>query len=556
MPIDIVQAKAKRAAQAQVWSRQVAEFEVTRPTPTRAENHATVAGDLVLLKNWDLSPISNAALDATEPPGRPDDGRPVNTTRPVILAPILRAGSPVTTDNGAWDNTPDGYTYQWRRGVNDTAGAPDIAGATDPSYVLTDVDLGFLISCRVTARNAVGPASAVSLGVGPILPGPPVGLLVPTVWGPPEVGETLSATPGAWNNAPGSYAWEWRRDLTTIENEVSPTYTVTSDDEGFVLSVGVRGINAGGPGSTLFSTPVGPIGARTAPTDPPVNVTLPVVTGLTVVGETLLSSVGTWLNSPRTYARQWRRDAVDIAGATAVSYLCLPADLDAMMSVRVTATNEVGSADATSLEVGPVTDVPVEGLPPVNATPPIITGLALVGETLSVSTGTWTNDPTSFAYEWRRNAFPIVGATGPTLDLEAIDEGYRIYCVVTATNANGAGLAQSSPNVGPVIAEGLPYCTALPVVTGDPRVGETLTTTDGATWVNAPTRFTYQWTRNGILISAYEATFELTRNEITAVIASRVTGHNALGSASFNSVAVGPIVPAGVTRRDRDRRRK
>jgi hypothetical protein len=554
MPVTLAQARAKRDAQAQVWSRQVAEFEVTRPTPTRAENHATVAGDLVLRKAWDLSPISNDALDVTEPPGRPDDGRPVNTTRPVVLAPNLRVGSPIAVDNGVWSNAPDGYTYQWRRGVNDIAGAPDIAGATDPTYVLTEIDQGFLISCRVMARNAVGPANAVSLGVGPILPGPPVGLLVPTVWGPTEVGEVLSTTPGAWNNAPTSYEYEWRRDLTLIEDETSPTYALVAEDEGAWISSGVRGVNAGGPGSTLYSTSVGPIGGATAPLFPPVNVTLPTIVGRTVVGETLTSTVGTWANNPTGYTRQWRRDGVPIAGATGVAYTLVAADLDAMMVIRVTATNAIGSEFADSAEAGPVTEL-ADDLPPVNTVPPVLSGMTLVGETLTATTGTWANDPTSFVYEWRRNAFVIEGETGPTLDLEPIDQGYQIYCRVSAVNAFGSATAQTNPNAHPVVAEGLPYCVDLPVVSGVSQAGETLSTIDG-TWINAPTRFTYAWTRNHILLSAYEAEFELTANEITTMVASRVTGHNALGSAAFSSEPVGPITPAGVTTRKRDRRRK
>ena len=40
--------------------------------------------------------------------------------------------------------------------------------------------------------------------------------------------------------------------------------------------------------------------------------------------------------------------------------------------------------------------------PPVNTAAPVASGDAVVGETVSVTTGSWTNSPTSYAYQWQR----------------------------------------------------------------------------------------------------------------------------------------------------------
>src|SRR5207244_3441828 len=39
---------------------------------------------------------------------------------------------------------------------------------------------------------------------------------------------------------------------------------------------------------------------------------------------------------------------------------------------------------------------------PVNTAAPVISGTAQVGQTLATSNGAWTNNPTSYAYQWNR----------------------------------------------------------------------------------------------------------------------------------------------------------
>ena len=53
----------------------------------------------------------------------------------------------------------------------------------------------------------------------------------------------------------------------------------------------------------------------------------------------------------------------DIPGATASTYTLVSADLGQLITVKVTATNTAGSANATAVAVGPVTN-PVVGTTP------------------------------------------------------------------------------------------------------------------------------------------------------------------------------------------------
>lgn len=82
----------------------------------------------------------------------------------------------------------------------------------------------------------------------------------------------------------------------------------------------------------------------------PTNEVAPVVTGTANVGQTLSCSTGTWTGSP-SFTYQWKRDGVDIGGATANTYLLADMDILTSISCLVTATNVNGSASQISNSV-------------------------------------------------------------------------------------------------------------------------------------------------------------------------------------------------------------
>ena len=89
---------------------------------------------------------------------------------------------------------------------------------------------------------------------------------------------------------------------------------------------------------------------------------------------------------------------------------------------------------------------------PANTLPPAISGTATEGQTLTVSTGTWTSAATvAFTYDWYRCGFagsPCVAietATAPTYTLTAHDVGRTLRATVTATDVNGSNAATAAP---------------------------------------------------------------------------------------------------------------
>jgi hypothetical protein len=92
--------------------------------------------------------------------------------------------------------------------------------------------------------------------------------------------------------------------------------------------------------------------------------------------------------------------------------------------------------------------LPVSGVAPalpVNTVAPVVSGTAVVGQTLTTTNGTWTNSPSSFSYQWFRGATPV-GTNSVNYTPVQADAGNtsNITCRVTATNAGGSANATSN----------------------------------------------------------------------------------------------------------------
>jgi hypothetical protein len=184
----------------------------------------------------------------------------------------------------------------------------------------------------------------------------------------------------------------------------------------------------------------------------PQNTAVPSISGTAREGSTLTASDGTWLNSPTSFSYQWQRCASDgsgcgdITGVTSKTYTLVTGDVGHTVRVVVTATNADGKASATS----DASDVVASKNGPMNTVKPAISGSTVVGETLSVSNGTWTPTPSSFQRQWQRCAadgtgcLNIAGATGQTYGVRSADLGHRLRALVSAHTATDQATAVSN----------------------------------------------------------------------------------------------------------------
>jgi hypothetical protein len=148
-----------------------------------------------------------------------------------------------------------------------------------------------------------------------------------------------------------------------------------------------------------------------------------------------------------------------------------------------------------------VLDVSRGPAPPVPQTAPSVTGSAVEGSLLTGAGGLWEGSPWTLASAWLRcpaGAAPceeIDGATAGTYTASPGDVGSRLLFRTTATNA-GAAVDADAPLTG-VVSGRPPALVSAPTITGDLRVGGTVTADPGVWSGTPPFSYRIRWLRCG-----------------------------------------------------------
>ncbi len=348
---------------------------------------------------------------------------------------------------GMQNGAPDGLALVGPEGVQETLGYEGSFTAIDGSaagqffgdihqFEAPSTPIGQSLQLQGTGSTAAdftwhGPVSAtpgqVNTGqhFASVAPAAPVNTAPPTISGTPNVGETLSCSSGSWDNNPTSYSYEWDQDGIPL-GAFSETYAVEGPSANHSLTCTVTAFNAAGSASATSS--VVEVSAA------PVNTAPPTISGTPNVGETLSCSSGSWDNNPTSYSYEWDQDGIPL-GAFSETYAVEGPSANHSLTCTVTAFNAAGSASATS-------SVVEVSAAPVNTAPPTISGTPNVGETLSCSSGSWDNNPTSYSYEWDQDGIPL-GAFSETYAVEGPSANHSLTCTVTAFNAAPSASARA-----------------------------------------------------------------------------------------------------------------
>jgi hypothetical protein len=498
--------------------------------------------------------VRRTGIDAalTAPP-------PVEIAPPTISG-TAHEGQTLTEAHGSWSNGPTSFEYRWLRCDSTGTFCTYIGGATGQTYTLEEADAGHTVKVEETATNKGGQSySAASEPTAVVVPDPPVNVVPPGVDGFAQQGQMLFVNQGEWRHEVSELGYRWLRcdaqgnGCTAITGAVDLEYEPVAADVGHTLRVRETASNAGGAGQPADSEP-------TAVVVPPVptNQALPTIGGTAKQSETLTESHGSWTYGPDYYDVRWLRcdagggNCVQVASGT--EYVPVAADVGHTMRVRETATN----AGGTSAPAESAPSAVVLPAPPVSISPPGLSGTAQQGKVLTESQGSWTNEPTSFEYQWMRcdeegnGCAPIPGAGARAVEYEAVaaDVGHRLRVSETAVNAGGPSApAESAPTA--VVVPPIPTVEAPPTIAGIAQQGRTLTEAHGE-WTYAPTSFTVRWLRCDLdgsncapIAGAGEASYVPTAADIGHTLEVEETATNAGGtSAPALSAPTAKVEPA------------
>jgi hypothetical protein len=224
-----------------------------------------------------------------------------------------------------------------------------------------------------------------------------------------------------------------------------------------------------------------------------------------VLGSSIAFSASAESESPATF--QWRKNGVNIAGATSNTLRLQNITLADMGVYSAVASNSKGStlSNALTIAVGDAAGAVVTAVAPVITSQPLdLQSLLLGGGGVFQVTATGTPAPT---YQWLKDGVPISGATSPTLSLANILSGE--YYSVVVSNSAGSVVSRAA-SLSPLNL-GLPSLSGgtAPVITREPadlqaQYGSNVTFSVAATGSPEPT---YAWMKDGATISGATGRF-------------------------------------------------
>ena len=317
-------------------------------------------------------------------------------------------------------------------------------------------------ACTETGALCTADGRSLTSALALRVPGPPapqansVATGAPTISGPTQVGETLTASTLGITDDDGLtnviYSHQWVRNDGSTDTDITgatgETYPLADVDEGNTIRVKVNFTDDADNEETLTSAATAEVAAA-VPTDPPGR-PLNLTGAANVDGMVTLSWDAPNDDTVTGYRILRRRPQegektllvhVNDTGSTATEYTDRDVTLDVRHTYRVKAINAVGiSKWSNYVRVTPTQPVESSQNGPATGRP-TINGTAQLGEELTASTSGIADadgfDNAVFGYQWLADDVAIQGATGSSYTLVDADEGQSIKVTVSFTDDAG-----------------------------------------------------------------------------------------------------------------------
>ncbi len=240
----------------------------------------------------------------------------------------VAVGQTLTAPTIVWTPADATPSYQWLRD------GAEIATATSSTYPVGTDDIGKKLSVRITGSKAHYASDTVTSAETVVVPTPVVpaisNVTAPGLTGTPQVGRTLTATPGTWSPADATVTLQWLRNGVAIGGATKATYVLTATDLGKQIRVRATASKSGMTGATADSAVALTVAAGK------ITGATPTIKGKAKVGKKLTVSAGATSPSGVTVKYQWLRNGKVIKKATKSSYKVTAKDKGKKLSVRVT----------------------------------------------------------------------------------------------------------------------------------------------------------------------------------------------------------------------------
>ena len=442
-------------------------------------------------------------------------------------------------------------SYKW------LASGAEIAGATTSSFVLTQAQVGKVITVKASYTDAGNtPESVMSNATAEIVNVNDVATGSVVISGKPEQGQVLTASNTLGDaDGLGTVSYKWLADGIEISGATTSAYTLTQAQVGKVIYVKANYIDGGNTLESIASTQtVAVTNVNDAPTGSVA------ISGTPTQGQTLTATnTLADLDGLGVVSYKWLAGGAEIAGATTSTLTLTQAQVGKVVTVKASYTdagNTLESVISNSTSViTNVNDAPTGTV--------TIAGVSKQGQILTASNTLGDIDGLgTVSYKWYADDVVIPMATDSTLTLAKAQTGKKITVKASYTDGGGTLESVSSNSTSLVeISNNLP--TGDVIVEGTIAQGETLKAYNNLKDDDGMlSEVSYQWLAEGKpVFGAVDSTFVIGQSQVGKIIAVRADYTDNLGNKESavstkyaakitygsNGIPLSPVVEQGTT---------